>query len=194
MLLLDLYLLRPAPFRHAWENPRSPYVVSGFLIATGILYGLLLAAFNLSIGEIKGVSLEGLSGEARSWFFVYSIAGGLMTVVAVHLGITIVTWLMAKAIGGPGLLIGLYRATAYLLPLGWPALPQLARSVVASTADPMPPLPLEWAFLPLAVLGLALFFAGLFQIFALTQGKGPVRSGAAVLFFAVFSFAVFLMF
>ncbi|MBK8906645.1 MAG: hypothetical protein IPM60_01660 [Rhodospirillales bacterium] len=194
MLLLDLYLLRPTPFRHAWENPRSPYLVSGFLIATGVIYGLLLALFNLSIGEIKGVSLEGLSGASRTWFFVYSVAVGLMTVVAVHLGITIVTWLMARAIGGPGLLVGLYRVTAYLLPLGWPALPQLARTVVASTAESVPSLPLQWAYLPLAALGLALFFAGLFQIFVLTQGKGPVRSAAGVLFFVVFSFAVFLMF
>ena len=64
----------------------------------------------------------------------------------------------------------------------------------ASLISDVPPLPLDWAYLPLAALGLALVFAGLYQIYLLTQEKGPVRSAVAVVLFALFCGSVFLVF
>lgn len=191
MLLFDLYLLRPTPFRHACEHPRAPLWVSIFLISTGTLYGLLVALFQRGIGgEIQGYDIADIPPAV---LIGGNIVSGLLITIAVHLGVTLVSWLMAKAIGGPGLLVTLYRSTAYLLPLGWLALPRLAQNAVA-TGGEAPPLFLGWAYEPLAAVALALFLAGLFHIYELTQAKGTLRSAAAVGFFALFCFAAILIF
>ncbi len=191
MIVVDLFLLKPGPYRHACESLRAGFWVMGFLAVTGVLHGLLVALFQLMIGG----SLQDIPvAEIPRWvLFAGNILSGLLTVTAVHAGITLVAWLMARATGGPGLLVGLYRATAYLLPLAWPALPQVALSV-AAPAGQRPALPFDFAYLPLAVLAAGLFFIGLFQIYMVTQGRGPARSTASVALFALFSFAVLLIF
>jgi hypothetical protein len=191
MLILDLFLLRAQPYRHACESPRASLWVTAFVVGTGILYGTLVALFQRTIGgDVGGVPVE----QIPDWIlYGGNVISGLVITVAVHFGITLAAWLMAKAIGGPGLLVGLYRTTAYLLPLGALAVPQIALTVAAAGRE-LPPLPLDWAYLPLAALGLALLFAGLYQIYLLTQEKGPVRSAVAVVLFALFCGSVFLVF
>lgn len=55
MLLLDIFLLRLAPYRHACESPRAGLYIGGFLVVTGTLYGLLVAALQRSgAGMIQG--------------------------------------------------------------------------------------------------------------------------------------------
>ena len=191
MLIVDLFLLRVEPFRHACESPRASLWTAAALISTGLLYGSLTALFQRAIGgTLQDIPVAEIPD---SILLGGNLLSGLLIVLAVHAGITLVAWLMAKAIGGPGLLIALYRTTAYLLPLGWPALPLLTLSAAAAGRE-VPALPLDWAYLPLAALGVALFHAGLFQIYALTQEKGPARSAAGVVLFAVFSFCVILIF
>ncbi|MGF1641940.1 MAG: hypothetical protein ACFCUO_13420 [Rhodospirillales bacterium] len=190
MLIPDLFLLRVWPFRHACEHPRASLWVTAFIAATGVLYGTLVALFQRAIGADVGG--HPVAEIPSSILYGGNIVAGLIVTVAVHVGITLVAWLMARAIGGPGLLVGLYRTTAYLLALGWPAVPQIALTVAAA-GRAVPPLPADWAYLPLAGIGLALFFAGLYQIYVLTQEKGPARSAFAVVMFAIFVFAVFLV-
>ena len=191
MILVDLFLLRPTPYRHACESPRAAWLVAAFLVATGVTYGVLVAAFQRAMGgEIQGILVQDIP---TSILIGGTVVSGLLVVVAVHAGITLVTWLMAKAIGGPGLVIGLYRSTAYLLPFGMLALPQVAVNAAAAGRS-VPPLPLDWAYVPLAAVGLALFLAGLFHVYVLTQGRGPKRAGIAVVLFALFSASVLLIF
>ena len=191
MMILDLFLLRPQPYRHACESPRAGLWVTAFILGTGVLYGALVALFQRAIGgDLKGVPID----EIPDWIlFGGNVISGLLVTVAVHIGITIVAWLMARAVGGPGLLIGLYRTTAYLLPLGALAVPQIALTVAAAGRD-VPPLPLGWAYIPLAAMGLALVLVGLYQIYLLTQDKGPKRSAVAVALFALFCGSVLMIF
>jgi hypothetical protein len=140
-------------------------------------------------GDLQGVPIDEIPG----WIlFGGNVLSGLVITVAVHIGITLVAWLMARAVGGPGLLVGLYRTTAYLLPLGALAVPQIALTVAAAGRE-VPPLPLEWAYVPLAAIGLALVFAGLYQIYLLTQDKGTKRSALAVALFALFCGSILLI-
>jgi len=191
MMILDLFLLRPQPYRHACESPRASLWVSAFILGTGVIYGVLVALFQRAIGgDVGGIPVNEIPG----WIlFGGNVISGLLVTVAVHIGITIVAWLMARAVGGPGLLVGLYRTTAYLLPLGALAVPQIALTVAAAGRD-VPPLPLDWAYVPLAAIGLALVFAGLYQIYLLTQDKGPKRSAVAVALFALFCGSVLMIF
>ena len=187
MLLVDLFLLKPSPYLHACESPRATRYATLFLIATGVLYGALMAASQrVAGGEIQGIAVDTIPGWV---LYGGNIASGVAIAICVHVGITVIAWLMARAIGGPGLLIGLYRTTAYLLPLGWPALPRVVASVVGAKADALPWAP---ALLPLAVLGLAMFLVGLFHVYVLTQGKGAARAALGVALFALFSFALIL--
>lgn len=191
MLLLDLFLLRPSPYRHAGEHPRATLWVSIFLVATGFLYGVLLSVFQKEAGgAMQGVPVADIP---ISILLIGNILSGIVITIAVHVGITLVAWLAAKGIGGPGLLVGIYRCTAYLLPLGWLVLPAVAYREAAKVGQDAP-IVLSSVFLPLAVLGLAMFLAGLFHVFQYTQGKGPTRSALAVGIFAVFSFAGFAVF
>lgn len=194
MLLVDLFLLKPTPYRHACENPHAAWYATAFLAATGMVYGVLVASFQRALGgEIQGVAVASIPGWV---LFGGNIAAGIVITVFVHAGMTVVAWMMARAIGGPGLLIGIYRTTAYLLPLGWPALPKIAASVVdgtavaGATAGGLEVAPL---LMPLAVLGLAQVLVGLFHIYVLTQGKGTARAAFAVALFALFSFAIILV-
>jgi hypothetical protein len=152
---------------------------------------VLSAFFSRSIGTVYGKPVE--QYPILEFFGVWILAG-LLIAVLVHAGITIVSWMMARAIGGPGQLPYLYRATAYLLPLSTPALPLVALSIAAAGQDAkVQPLPLESLYLPLAAIGLALVFAGLYQIYLLTQDKGPKRSAVAVALFALFCGSVLMI-
>ena len=191
MLLADLFLLRPSPYRHACESPRAATTVALFLVVTGALYGVLLSLMQRAAGlELQGVAVAEIPAYI---LFGGNILSGLIIAVAVHAGITLVAWMMARAIGGPGLMIGIYRSTAYLLPFGWLALPLIVRQTSLAGPGPLASLSLEWAYLPLAGVGLAFFLAGLYQIYLITQQRSPLRCGIAVTLFAVFSFCILLI-
>lgn len=187
MLLVDLYLLRPTPYAHACASPRAPWVVMALVLTTGIIYGVLMTLYQVEAGgEMAGIPVA----ELPLWILMAgSIAAGLLVTVAAHVGLAIIAWLMAKAVGGPGYLVGLYRATAYLLPFAWLALPFVARVNVLQM-QPGADLGSGTVFHVLAFLGFALFLAGLFQIYVLTQERGHARAGIAVALFAVFSGSV----
>lgn len=187
MLLVDLYRLRPTPYVHACTSPRAPWVVSALVLLTGIIYGALMAVFQLEAGgEMAGIPVA----EVPFWVLAAgSAAGGIIIAVAAHVGIAIIAWLMAKAVGGPGYLVAMYRATAYLLPFAWLALPWVTRENVLQM-QPGADLGSGAVLLVLALLGFVLFLAGLFQIYVLTQERGPARAGIAVALFAVFSVSV----
>jgi len=190
MILADIFLIRPAACRHACEDPRAVLWAILFVAITGTAYGVLLALFQRALGEVGGVAVD----EIPNWvLFAGNIGPSVLIATAVHAGIAIVAWLMARAVGGPGLFIGLYRATAYLLPLTWIALPWLALQVVAA-GQPVPPMALDWAYTPAAFAGLGLSLMGLFQVYEVTQDKGAARSGAAVVLFALFSGSILLVF
>ncbi|TVR98502.1 MAG: hypothetical protein EA406_06550 [Rhodospirillales bacterium] len=191
-MLIDLFLLRAWPYRHAIESPSATWYVSGFLFLTGVFYGLLVAAFQRAIGgELRGVPVDHIPG---SILYGGNLVSGILIAVMVHAGIAIIAWLMAKGVGGPGLMGWVYKATAYLLPLGIPALPMLALSAAAATATaPLPAFPMEETYLPLALLSLVLFLGGLFLALRETQQIGPKRAAGAVALFTVFCYAIFLI-
>ena len=190
MVLLDLYLLRDEPYRHACESPRAPYWITGFIVAVGCLFGALIAVFQRQMGgEIQGIALS----DIPDWIlFIGNIVPGMLIVLVVHAGITIVTWLMVKGVGGQGLLVFLYRATAYLLPLGVPALPFIASTTVRDAAGGAA-LPYEAAYVPLAGLGLCLFVIGLFQAVRVVEGLSLWRSALAAALFTLFSLSLLLI-
>ncbi len=190
MVLADLFLLRDEPYRHACESPRAPLWISGILIATGCLYGALVATFQRAVGgEIQGFPLS----DVPNWIlYAGNMIPGMLIAVVVHAGITIVVWLMVKGASGRGQAVFLYRATAYLLPLGVPALPLIAATTVAGASDGVP-LPLEVAYAPLAGLGLCLFVIGLFKAIRVVEGLSLVRSALAVALFSLFSFSLLLI-
>jgi len=185
MLLIDLFLLRDTPFRHAAESPRAPLWVSVSLLAVGALFGLVKGLLQRAAGgEISGVAVADIPASA---LLGGNVLAGIAILVLVHIGICFFSWLAAKGVGGPGFLIGLYRMTAYALPLGIPALPLVAARADASRLLPGNgvELPLGFLYVPLAAVGAALFLVGMHHIFRLSQGKGPVATGLAVLLFAV---------
>ncbi|TVR84290.1 MAG: hypothetical protein EA405_02035 [Rhodospirillales bacterium] len=191
-LVFDLFLLRAWPYRHAIESAAATWYVSGFLFLVGSLYGLLVAAFQRAIGgELRGVPVD----NVPDWIlYGGNLLSGILIGVMVHAGIAIIAWLMAKGVGGPGMIGWVYKATAYLLPLGIPALPMLALSAAAATATaPLPAFPMEAAYLPLALLSLVLFLFGLFEVMRVTQGVGWKRAAGAVALFTVFCYAIFLI-
>lgn len=191
MLLIDLFLLRDTPFRHAIDSPRSPWVVSACLLGIGILLGAAMTVYAIHSGEIGGIPLDPSITADPLMLFLFQSVAGTMIVVLVHIGITLFAWLAAKGIGGPGYMVGLYRMTAYALPLGVPAIPAIARTV-SFAEPPTGPLPFDSVALPLSVMGAVLFLAGMFHVFRLSQGKGPRLTILAVALFALFTFvAVF---
>ncbi|HRY14644.1 MAG TPA: hypothetical protein P5330_02075, partial [Candidatus Competibacteraceae bacterium] len=113
--------------------------------------------------------------------------------IMIHIGIMLVAWLMAKAVGGPGLLALLYRGAGYLLPLLLPALPAIAFMVATTTTTAHSAGPLPWLYLALAIVGAALFFAGLYQIFRVTQNFQPSRALFAAVLFIAFSASILSM-
>lgn len=191
MLIRDLFLLRPTPYVHACESPRATLWVSGFLILTGVLYGSLVALFQRATGgDIQGVPLDQIP---NSILYGGNIVSGLLIVLISHLGVTLVAWLMARGVGGPGGLIGLYRTTAYLLPLFYPALPKVALTTVTLGRD-LPPIPYDTTYTVMAGVSVLMVLAGHFQAIRVTQDVTPGRAAASVALFALFIGSLLLLF
>ena len=191
MLIRDLFLLRPTPYFHACENRRASLWVSGFLILTGVTYGSLVALFQRAIGgDIQGIPVADIP---NSILFGGNIVSGLMIVFISHLGVTLVAWLMARGVGGPGGLLGLYRTTAYLLPLFFPALPKVALTTVTIGRD-LPPIPYDTTYTIMAVAGVAMVLVGYYQAIRVTQDVSPGRAAASVALFALFIGSLVLIF
>ncbi len=190
MLILDLYRLRVWPYRHACESPTAGYWITGFILLTGILYGLLVAAFQRAIGgDLGGFPIEQIPGLV---LFGGNVLAGILITIMVHMGAVLVAWLAARGVGGPGWFGLLYKTIAYLLPLLWGALPQAALIAAVAGRDVSPP-PVQPLTLPLAALSGAMFLFGLYQILRLTQEVSAGRAAGAVGIFVVFCFAVFLI-
>ena len=190
-VLVDLFLLRHTPYRHACESARAPVWLTGFIVAVGCAFGTLVAVFQrLTDAELEGIPVA----DIPDWvLLVGNIVPGMVIAVAVHAGIAIVAWLMVKGVSGRGHLVALYRATGYLLPLGLPALPLItSQTVLDATVDAGPVLPYMAAYAPLAGLGLCLFVIGLFQAIRVVEGLSIWRAACAVALFALFSFSILL--
>ncbi len=188
MLIIDLFLLRDAPYRHAVESPAAPWVVSACLTGVGTVLGAMLTVYAVASGQIRGVELDPALLERPHILFLLEVVAGLAIVLLLHIGITLFTWLAAKGIGGPGYLVALYRMTGYALPLGIPAVPAIAKSV-AFIEPPTQALPLDSLSAPLAAAGALLFLAGLFHILRLSQGKSLRLTALGVVIFAVLTAA-----
>ena len=190
MLVFDLFMLRDEPYRHACLSPRAPWWITGFIVVVGCLFGTLVAVFQRTVGgEIQGIAIA----DIPDWIlFVGNIVPGMVIMVVVHAGVTIVAWLMVKGFSGRGQLVMLYRATAYLLPLGVPALPYMAVTTVPDAAERVG-LPFEAAYVPLAGLGLCLFVLGLFQAIRVVEGLSLWRAALTVAVFTLFSFSLLLI-
>jgi hypothetical protein len=190
MLILDLYRLRAWPYRHACESPTASYWVSGFIVATGMIYGLLVAAFQRWMGgDLQGFPVDQISGLV---LFGGNVLAGILITIMVHIGFVLVSWLAARGVGGPGLFGCLYKATAYLLPLLIGALPQAALTAAIAGRD-VPAPAIQPLTVPLAVLSVAMFLFGLFQVMRLTQDISARRAAGAVGIFVVFCIALFLI-
>lgn len=185
-VLIDLLSLRDQAFRHACTDPAAPRFAIAFIALAGIVYGALVAIFQRSIAApIYGVPIE----QIPNWvLFTGNIVAGLVVAVVAHAGLSIVVWLMARAVGGPGLFPLLYRITAYLLLLALPALPRLAFAA-ARPHDPPVAIPLAWDLLALAAVTLVLF--GLYRAFRVSQETTAFRAGIAAILTVAFTASVF---
>ena len=186
----DLLLPGPATFRHALENPRAGLWIGLILLTVGALYGCWVAVFQLALGgDLQGIPVA----EIPVWLlFAGNVLAGVMIAIIGHIGIALIAWLMARAVGAPAYLIVLYRTTAYLLPVAALAAPFLALTggaVVVPEADP----PGLWIYALLALLGAGLFFSGLFDLFRTTQDLSPTRAALATALFVIFSVAILLI-
>ena len=190
MLILDLFRLRLWPYRHACESPTAGYWIAGFIIATGVIYGSLVAAFQRWMGgDLQGFPVGQISALV---LFGGNVVAGILITIMVHIGFVLVSWLAARGVGGPGWFGLLYKATAYLLPLLWGALPQAALIAAVAVRDVSPPA-VQPMTLPLAVVSGAMFLFGLFQIMRLTQDISARRAAGAVGIFVIFCVALFLI-
>ncbi len=191
MLIRDLFLLRPTPYFHACENPRAALWVSGFLIITGVFYGSLVALFQRALGgDLQGIPVDEIPDAI---LFAGNIVSGLLIVLISHLGVTLVAWLMAKGVGGPGGLVGLYRTTAYLLPLFFPALPKVALTTVTLDRE-LPPIPFNSTYTIMAGAAVVMVLVGHYQAIRVTQDVSPGRAAASVGLFALFIGSLLLLF
>ncbi|MCD6535037.1 MAG: hypothetical protein J7L25_13330 [Deltaproteobacteria bacterium] len=191
MLFTDLFLLRDTPYRFAAENSRSPMWMPFMLISMGSLYGILLAFFQKTVGgQIHGYALEQISNTI---LVGGNIVAGVLIALFFHGGTTLLVWLMARGVGGPGKLALLYRASAFLLPLTFPALPYLAAKSVLPEGDLNQVLPYSWLYAPLAVYSLISLTVGLFQMFRVTQQVTPLRCAMAVFLLFFFSVGVLMI-
>ena len=190
MLLLDLLLARPAAYRHADQSPRAALWMAGFLLAVGALYGVLVARFQLALGgSLQGFPVAEISGAV---LYGGNVVAGVLVALVFHGGVTLVLWLMTRAVGGPGRLGLLYRASAYLLPLAVPALPFLAADS-AARAGGAAVLPLAAWYPYLAGGSVAWLSLGLVQVVRTTQGTGLARSLTAVVLFTLFCGSILLV-
>jgi hypothetical protein len=186
----NLLLPGATVFRHALENPRAGLWISLILLTVGALYGCWVAAFQLMLGgDLQGIAVA----EIPIWLlFAGNVLAGVMITIIGHIGIALIAWLMARAVGASAYLIVLYRTTAYLLPVAALAAPFLALTggaVVVPEADP----PRLWIYALLALLGAGLFISGLFVLFRTTQDLSPARAALATALFVVFSVAILLI-
>lgn len=189
-VLSDLFFLRAGAYRHALDHPRAYLWASSFLLATGVLYGLSVALFQRALdGEIQGVPLA----QIPDWvLFTGNLVSGVLIVLVFHGGVTLVVWLMARAVGGPGRLAELYRATAYVLPLSWPGLPSLALFGAAQGAN-VSHLPLSELYALMAVVAFVLVCGGLYQLLRETQDISTGRAAGGVFLVALFCYSVLLL-
>lgn len=153
-----------------------------------MIYGILVALLQRSIGgELKGIPVTNIP----FWVLMLgNILPGVLITIMIHIGIMLVAWLMAKALGGRGELGLLYRAGGYLLPLTLPALPAVAFTVAVTTTTAHSAGPIPLIYQTLAVFGAALFLAGLYQVFRITQNFPSTRALFAVALFAAFSVSI----
>ncbi len=188
MPILDIFLLRPQAAINACENRRAPLWISAFIILIGAVYGVLVALLQRSLGgKLQDIPVA----DIPFWVLVLgNILPGVLITIMIHIGIMLVAWLMAKAVGGPGFLALLYRAGGYLLPLTLPALPAVAFTVATTTTTAHSAGPMPLLYLVLAIFSAALFFAGLYQVFRVTQNLQPARALFAVALFAAFSVSI----
>lgn len=184
-LLIDLFLLRDTPYRHACEDPAAPRYAVMFLALTGATYGSFVALSQRSLGiDLHGIAID----RIPDWvLFTGNIVAGMVIAVVAHAGFSLVVWLMAKAVGGPGVIALIYRVTAYVLPLGLIALPRVgfatARPEGVTVAAPL-------MYDILAVAGVALALAGLYLALRVCQQTSPVRTAIAVLLSAIFAASI----
>ena len=191
MLLADLFLLRDTPYRYAGENSRSPMWMPLMLISMGSLYGILVAFFQKTVGvDIHGYAVAEISNMI---LIGGNIVAGVLITLFFHGGTTLLVWLMARGVGGPGLLALLYRTSAFLLPLTFPALPYLAAKSVLPEGDLDSILPYSWLYAPLAVYSLISLTVGLFHMFRVTQQVTPLRCAMAVFLLLFFSVGVLMI-
>lgn len=184
-VLLDLLLLRPRAFHHACVDPAAPRFAFAFIVLTGLAYGTLVAVFQRGIGApLYGIPVD----QFPDWvLFTGNIVAGLVIAVVAHAGLSIVVWLMARAVGGPGLFALLYRLAAYLL---IPALPALPRLAFAAAQPPELPVAVPVAFDLLALLAVAFVLIGLYHGFRVSQDTTPVRAGLAAILTVAFTASV----
>jgi len=190
MPLMDLLLLRPTAFMHACDNPRAAWWISGFLISTGIFYGCLIAFFQQAAGQpIYGIPVEQFTGRV---LYGGNMLAGILVVVVVHTGATLISWLMTRGVGGRGDLLMLYRATGYVLPLTLPALPLVAFSTLDESGRRAADAPFELMLLLGAVGGILALY-GLFQALRVSQALVPWRAAVAAGLTALFTGSVLLV-
>ncbi|MBN2705167.1 MAG: hypothetical protein JXR89_01855 [Deltaproteobacteria bacterium] len=188
MILIDLFLLRDTPYRYAAENPRSPIWIPFLLILSGLVYGLLVAVFQRLVGaEIHGIQAREIS---LSILYGGNILSGIFVAFIFHGGVTLILWLMAKGVGGPGHLALLYRSSAFLLPLGLPAFPYLAADGLSRGVEEIP---YSSSFPLLAVFSLALLAGSLFRLYRVSQGVTVLRALLATFMVFFFCTAVLIL-
>ena len=191
MLFADLFLFRDTPYRYASDNPRSPLWMPFLLLGMGSLYGFLVALFQRSLGvELHGIAAERISNTI---LFGGNIISGIFVALVFHGGVTMIVWLMAKGVGGPGNLAVLYRTTAYLLPQALPVLPYLASKSALQGVGSDVVLPYGWFYPLLAAYAFISLVVGLFHIFRVTQQVTALRCALAVFFLMFFCFAVLML-
>lgn len=185
-ILFDVFTLRDRAFRHACTAPGAARLALAFIALAGIVYGVLVATFQREIGApLYDIPIE----QFPAWvLFTGNIVSGLVIAVVAHAGLSVVTWLMARAVGGPGLFPLLYRLAAYLLPAALPLLPRLAFAAAQPQGAPLAS-PLVYDLL--AVAATALILIGLYRGFRVSQETTPFRAGLAAVLTIVFIASVF---
>lgn len=188
MIILDLFLLRDTPYRYAADNPKSPIWMPFLLLSAGILYGCLVAIFQRQAGMlIHGVDAREISSLILMGGNVLS---GIFVALVFHGGVTLIVWLMAKGVGGPGNLGVLYRCTAFILPLAYPAFPYLAADAIKEGTEN---LPYVQVYPFLAALSFVLMAVSLFRLFRVSQGVKVWRAALATFMVFFFSASVLIL-
>lgn len=139
---------------------------------------------------IHGIELSQISDKI---LFGGNMIAGIFIILIFHGGVTMMVWLMAKGVGGPGRLSVLYRTTAFLLPAILPALPFLAADNALAGDVALSILPFGVIYVPLAIWASVSLMAGLYHTFRITQQVDVKRSAFAVFLVLFFSFAVLML-